>query len=248
MKMDPWQDVANFLAVATPEEVRGLLRKIIKQLTPENFDGHFARRDDPSGDGDDLVAFELENLMNTQSIGFAIEIIPLLYPYLDKWSGKGLELTALDVGPRTGAGSNLIGKLFASHFSSLVLHVDTLDIDPTFIDYQTERWQNIRNAYEGDLFKCPSKSYDYVMCSHTIEHLRDPVPFCEDLVRVARDKVFIYCPFNELNPIPDHHTVSMEIIERLNAAEMKILPSWWSRKDGKIADCVFLVIDAQGAH
>lgn len=64
---------------------------------------------------------------------------------------------------------------------------------------------------------CCEKSYDYVFCSHVIEHVPDPIDFCKQLQRIARHYCFITAPFNEdsANLSPGHiNTFTEELFKK----------------------------------
>ncbi len=83
----------------------------------------------------------------------------------------------------------------------------------------------INKFSNGNLYDMESDSYDICLCSHTIEHLDDPVDFVLNLKRVAREFAIISCPFEEENPIPGHHTVTLEIINKCKPKKMEIYKS-----------------------
>lgn len=221
---------------------QSLLAEMGNIAVPEDYTGYFIDPNKPAAERRRETLYELDGLVNAQSIGFTVELIPYLYPFLETMKGRGRHLEALDVGSRTGAGASLIADLFMTYHSHCATWVDTLDIDPTFREYQQSRWPHIRSAISGDVFELPSASYDYVICSHTIEHIPDPVPFCRQLQRIARDHVFLYCPYDEQNPIPGHHTVDDGVLDALGAENRKIFKSWWWRPVGEMADVVLFTL------
>jgi SAM-dependent methyltransferase len=228
-----------------PAERRAsVLIDLFHSTVPPDYGGFFVDRSKSEADQREQVLFELDGLVNAQSIGFAVEMIPLMYPYLQTLEGKDRYLEVLDVGSRTGAGAALLADIFMSYHSRLPTYVDTIDIDPTFHEYRSSRWPRLRQNLVGDVFSLSAKSYDIIVCSHTVEHLSEPIPFCRKLQAVAKNWVFIYCPYNEINPIPGHHTVNDALIDQLMPVEKRILPSWWWRPKGEPAECVFVVLPA----
>ena len=177
----------------------------------------------------ELAIYQLDAFHNAQSIGFMIELISRLTGRMAQLPRQA-EFTVLDVGCRTGAGSSLLGEAFPSHFTYSRLAVDTLDIDPTFREYQIARWPYIRQARIGNLFDLEDNSYDIVVCSHTIEHFRDPGPFVRKLQSVGRLLTAVYCPYNESNPISGHFCISPEFVDSFSPLDKEIFDSWWWRK------------------
>lgn len=241
--------VARFASLP-PVKQRGALATMIRSLLPPSFIPRYR----PPGvdltrgrEYRNYAAFELDALWNAQSLGFMVELLPMMYPYLATFEGKKQSIQCLDVGSRTGAGGALVSDLFQSYFAVLRIEVDTIDIDKSFQAYQIARWPHIRQAIIGDIFEIGDHTYDIVICSHTIEHLADPVAFARKLSRIARHYAFFYCPYAEDDPIPGHRRVDDTLLERLQPLERRVLPSWWWRtpKQQGMQDCVFFVL--QGA-
>jgi SAM-dependent methyltransferase len=240
-------DVVAAFGALSPDRKRVVLTEMMRRLTPDAFIPHF--RPAPV----DLVgyrefreyaAFELEVLYNAQSIGFMVEMIPLMYPYLTLLQDKKKVLRCLDVGPRTGAGSALLATVFQAYFAVLKIETDTIDLDGTFRDYQIARWPALQQVLIGNIFDLEDASYDIVISSHTIEHQEDPLPFARKLSRLARDFAFIYCPYDEINPIQGHHRVGDAVVDQLQPVGRQVVPSWWYRtRDAlRMHDCIFFVL------
>lgn len=236
--------VNAFLSVPV-EERSAVLRDIFHAIVPTDHRGFFVDQTKAKALQRDETLFEFDGLVNAQSIGFSVEMLPQMYPYLRELEGRGRYLEALDVGSRTGAGAALVAELFMSYHSHLPTYVDSIDIDPTFLEYRRSRWPRLRRNLAGNVFDLAPKSYDFIVCSHTIEHLEDPIAFCRQLQLIARDLVFIYCPFNEENPIPGHHTVGNALVDSLEPVAKHVLRSWWWRPNGVPNDCVFFVLRAR---
>lgn len=155
---------------------------------------------------------------NKQSLAFYLEVLPFFYSYiLDSGLPLKTSYSFLDVGARTGAGANLYAELFSSETwgYEVKLVVDTIDINQDWNDYMKLN-PFINKHSNTDLFDLPNHSYDICFCSHTIEHLDNPVEFVRQLKNVSRKFALISCPFNELNPIPGHHTITMDMINECN--------------------------------
>lgn len=154
-------------------------------------------------------------------------MLPFFYEYVRI---AGVELkqaySLLDVGPRTGAGANLLGQVFADEQWGYLLKlvVDTTDINPDWNDF-IRLMPYIHQNLNVDIFTMEENTYDFCFCSHTIEHLDDPVGFVKQLKKIARKFAFITCPFEEAEPIPGHHTVTREIVERCEPKYIKTYKS-----------------------
>ena len=51
-----------------------------------------------------------------------------------------------------------------------------------------------------DIFMIEDRAWDFIICSHVIEHVSDPKTFLKRLQQLARDFVLVACPWAE-NPI-----------------------------------------------
>lgn len=114
-------------------------------------------------------------------------------------------LSVLDVGPRTGAGLALLRLLHhpAAYTRLKFDPVVGIDIDPDFDAVAKAEFPDI-GSIVGDIFDLAPKSFDVVTCSHTIEHIAEAEAFVGQLANIARRAVFIACPFDEKNRIPEH--------------------------------------------
>lgn len=141
------------------------------------------------------------NIKDVQSITFTCEILPTIWDLYADFSGK---LTLLDVGTRTGAGTAIIGYLHQLYsLNRIKIETTAVDIDATYVEYARKHYP-FANFKKGDIFKIDSDSYDVVLCSHTIEHVDDPVGFLAQLKRIARQYVILACPFGEKELISGH--------------------------------------------
>ncbi len=134
----------------------------------------------------------------------------------------------LDVGPRSGAG--LAFLRLAHHpesFSSLKLDpVHGIDLDPCFARISELEFPDIFSRTE-DIFNIQSKSFDIVICSHTIEHLPDPVSFIKQLEFISRKYVVLAAPFEERIPLTNGHLVKFdgEFLDALGYTERIVYTS-----------------------
>lgn len=179
---------------------------------------------------------------NKQSLAFYSEIIPYFWDYFLLSNNKtNNSYTIVDIGARTGAGANLLGEMFSDTAWGypIQLIVDIIDISDAFSEY----WNLlpfVNDAKVVDLFDVEEKSYDICFCSHTIEHLDDPIPFIEQMKKVSRLFSIISCPFEEKDPIKGHHCVSYETIQKCNPKYFKTYKSVNRWKDD--LECVVFAV------
>lgn len=209
---------------------------------PEDYSGFFVDQTKPEDERRSEVLYELDALINAQSIGFMVEIIPLMYPFFKKLCGRGRHIEALDVGSRTAAGTALLSDIFISHHSRVPTWFDSIEIDSTFDEYRQSRWPHLRASIIGDIFELPKNSYDYVICSHTIEHLDNPTEFCHKMQDIARDYVFITCPFEEQHPIYGHRKITSSFIDSLSPIGKHVFDSWWWKAQDGSREVAFFVL------
>ena len=145
---------------------------------------------------------QLRNVFDVQSCVFMCELLPTLWNLYP--SGQH-QLSLLDVGPRTGAGTGLLQFLHhPESFSRIKLRTTAIDIDGSYRDYAAVHSPGVEYLV-GDIFDTTlARSFDVVLCSHTLEHLADPQPFLSRLRQMAKAWVIVACPFDEKDLIPGH--------------------------------------------
>lgn len=145
---------------------------------------------------------QLRNVFDVQSCVFTCEILPALWALYPNGQHR---LNLLDVGPRTGAGTGLLQYLHhPESFSRIKLHTTAIDIDPTYKDYAAVHSPDVEYLV-GDIFdESLARTFDVVLCSHTLEHLAEPLPFLRRLQALAKAWVIVACPFDEKDCIPGH--------------------------------------------
>jgi hypothetical protein len=234
------EELVELVAQRSPRDKRKILKSIIDSLVPEKFGPFFMPPTIPPQEVPAYKAWELEYMANVQSMGFIVEMMPHIHKLLREFP-IGV-YTCLDVGTRTGSGANLFGQLFGSLCSYIQIKVDTIDKDPTFADYQMARYKDVRHIMVGDVFQVPDQSYDFVICSHTLEHIDDPIPFAQKLTKIAKRYAFFYMPYNEQDPLLlDHRRIDDKLVDALNPINKAVIDSWHWRKGEEQTpqQCVF---------
>lgn len=176
--------------------------------------------------------YELDYLVNAQSVGFMCDLIPVLQGVLrqikqDLKPSYGARYSILDVGSRTAAGAELLAGIFYGYMS-VCFDVDAVDLNPAYKSYSDAFNHCIRKYFVQDAFELTA-SYDFILSSHTIEHVEQPLEFVRRLSQLSRFGAIFYCPFNEPDPIPGHYTVTLEQIMSFGAVKIWVVDSWWWR-------------------
>ncbi len=168
----------------------------------------------------------VEHKSNPQSMHFMADIVPIIERIYPREKGKKINLNVLDVGPRTGAGSGLLAKLYSPQsWARIKMKITAMDIDDTFQEYANFCFPEI-NYVVGDIYDIqPGRKWDLVICSHTIEHVPDPKRFAERLIELSKGYVIISCPFLEdKNNLCRGHvnSITLEFIAQFDPLMMHI--------------------------
>ena len=110
--------------------------------------------------------------------------------------------TILDVGVGGGIEVKLMRKLGINNV------IDICDYSQKSIDFVNSKPLDINNAFVCDIEKGLDKdnnSYDIVMGLEIIEHLEDPKVAIAEMIRMARKKVIITCPYKNTFRHRQHH-------------------------------------------
>ena len=177
-----------------------------------------------------------------QAVGFMVDVLDVLRRTLvPRHLGERLDL--LDLGAKSGAGSQLIGFLGqATSFSKVKFNVTCADIDPTFQRYCVAKHPNVEYL-NADVFEV-GRQWDVVICSHVIEHVPDPAEFVRRLRTIARRYVILAFPFLEdpANLIPGHlHSLGHDFLRELKPASHQIYDGlFWTQ-----SLCAIAVLDVR---
>ncbi len=176
--------------------------------------------------------YELEHLVNAQSIGFMCDLIPIFQGILRQIQSRinpqhGTRYSILDVGSRTAAGTELLAEVFYGYMS-ICFDVDAVDLNPAYKGYSDTFNHCIRDYFVQDAFAL-TREYDFLLSSHTIEHVEHPIEFVQRIAQLSRYGAVFYCPVNEINPIAGHYTITIDQIKAFGAVKIWIIDSWWWR-------------------
>lgn len=80
-----------------------------------------------------------------------------------------------------------------------------LDVDPRTV------------YYDGGIFPFEAGAFDYVICSHVLEHVTDPLAFCSEVFRVGRAGYFEYpiIYYEYVYDIPAHCNIFKKVREEV---------------------------------
>lgn len=170
-----------------------------------------------------------ENFSIPQSAQFMIDCLPRIRGLI-KDLPRGEAIEVLDVGAASGAGSHLLALLNRSNQFGPAMNVDALDILESFKPYAEEFFPDINYMVEDLYLVDPARTWDLVICSHTIEHLRDPRSFILELQRRARHWALIYAPFEEqhVDGVGHLFSVTLKFIESFHPKSVEVMksPAW----------------------
>lgn len=171
------------------------------------------------------VGVPLEIGSGIQSKQFMIDLLPHIQSFLGGYK-RGSAFSVLDVGSGTGHGANLLASLYARAELGYTLKVTCLDINEHYrryiegiCSYVSFKRQNVFALEE---------SYDLVIASHVVEHVKEAVGFCEQLQRCAREAVFIAAPFEEPEDRLTNghvHSLGQEFLDQLDTRSTHIMES-----------------------
>lgn len=189
--------------------------------------------------------YNFEFLFAPQSMQFVIDCIPEYHRVLLKYWNRKDELTLLDVGAGSAAGTNLLAHLHYERVIYSRIKVDAVDFIPV-----RKRWAQCHyplvNYLVDDVANLPSKNWDLVICNHCLEHVPEPLNFCEELVRVCSGFAFVYAPFKEKNRSPSHRNfITKKLFSKFKKESMKIIKSMAWHADQPDDTCILVVLDCR---
>ncbi len=190
-------------------------------------------------------ADRFEYAFGAQSTQFVIDMIPYIHEIMVRHYNRFDALSLIDVGPGSCIGTNLLVALHSDHIVYSKLNVSAID----YTDLR-ERW--VRALYPkidyqvGDVFDLAEMAWDFVVCSHVIEHLEQPRPFIEQLMKICKGFAFVYSPFEETDRIPHHlSTISRQTYQGIEKCRLEVIKSMGWRGDVPGEYCLLAIIDCR---
>ncbi len=188
---------------------------------------------------------KFEYASGAQSIQFMADLLPFLHDKMVRHYDRSDELNVLDVGAGSAAGTHLLAQLHTDDIIWSRLRVDAVDHVPW-----RQRWVAVHyphvNYQVTASSALPSRHWDFVVCSHVVEHLADPLTMIDDVLRSCRGFAFIYAPYNEVALSPGHLSViTEETFLRHGACEIHVMDSMGFHGAGR--RCILAVFDRRDA-
>ena len=184
-------------------------------------------------------------LYRPQSMIFYSELFPTLFDQLSKFQ-CGQNSSVLDVGGGSGAGTQLLAQMFRSGLSGYTGRFTVIDIDPVWQSF-SEVLNGLVDYIVGDVFQVKDKSFDIVVCSHTIEHIREDFAssFVRKCVAICRKFALFYAPFEERDLIPGHlFSITNTFLTQFKPCFLEIRNSAGWQKAGEKSRCAIFVCAA----
>ncbi|HAJ57184.1 MAG TPA: hypothetical protein DCL35_05380 [Candidatus Omnitrophica bacterium] len=102
---------------------------------------------------------------------------------------KNEDFSLLDIGCALGDGCELLQKMFPR------AHVEGADFSPVSIEKARKKSGEI-NYFLLDILKdAPPRSYDYIVLSHILEHVNDPLAIIDKYLRFVKKAILISTPY-----------------------------------------------------
>lgn len=223
MSDDEFDKVREHWLLATEAMKDAVFKANPKQLHPDRLKFEFAA--------------------GAQSIQFMADLLPHLHSRMTRHYDRFERLKLLDVGAGSGAGSQLLAQLHSD--TKVWSHLDITAID--YVDWRS-RW--VAMHYPRIDYRVmpssslPAREWDFVVCSHVIEHLEDPRAMIADILRACRGFAFIYAPYNEVELSPGHlSTITEATFEGFGESEIHLAASMGFYGEGR--QCIIAIFDCR---
>lgn len=198
----------------------------------------------PNGGAGRFSREEFENLWGGQSTIFMADILPFLHAKLIGHYRRSQVLKVLDVGAASGFGSSFLASLHRDHSIYSRFEVEAVDISASRKRWVQATAPDVR-FHVADLFDLPSRHWDLVICSHVLEHVKEPKPFVDRLRDICRGFAFVYTPFAEDPRIPAHVSMITEATYEGLPAELHVIKSMGWHPNRPEDHCLLAVIDCR---
>ena len=249
-------NVENNEIIDLLNRLRESINSKVPHLEGEEFDETIALFHQVYGDLKDIVfdnrnkgaRKDFEDGWGGQSIQFVIDCIPEIHRIMKLHYKRSDDLSLLDVGAGSGAGSNIFTMIHSGRRVYSKLNVDAIDYTDSRLRWVKTVYPKVNYAV-ADVYELPRKKWDIVFCSHVIEHVPAPRQFLEQLVEICKGYLFVYSPYNEIDRIPAHiNTITESLYEGLNIEKIHIMKSMAWHADIENDMCLLAVIDCKEAN
>lgn len=186
-------------------------------------------------------------LWTAQSQIFVVDCLPHILKVLRQHHLRRDTVSMLDIGAATGAGTSLLKTLLSNNMLWCRVEV-------TGIDLFGHRLICAKNNYPdfdyliGDIFGHEGV-YDYVFCSHVVEHVPGTEIFIKRMTEMCRKNVFVYTPFEEAELIQGHRNrISKQTYANFDVSEFIEIKSagWrWGKPDSDM--CLLAILKGKAA-
>ena len=228
--------IGNITELSEPEfnETIQLWHEVVDELKDTVFDSR-----------NGLSRSEYELGWGGQSTLFAIDCIPHFHHILKKYYNRKDDLSFLDVGGGSGAGANVFALIHSDRFVYSKLKIDIIDYVPLRKRWIQSVYPNV-NYTVGDIYDIVDQQWDFVFCSHVIEHVPNPKKFCQQLTKICKGFAFIYAPYNEIERISCHrNTITEDLFHGFNLDSLKVLKSMGWHADRPEDKCILAIVNCK---
>ena len=186
-----------------------------------------------------------ENKWVAQTLQFAIDCVPELHRILLRHYKRADHLSLLDVGAGSGVGANLIASLHADRMIYSKIDVDAIDYIDKRLLWAKMQYPKVNYTVE-DLYNLKDRKWDFIFCSHCLEHVPSPREFCQKMVELCKGFVFVYTPYNEIELMTDHiNTITEEFYGDFNVDRIQIFKSMAWRADRPEDKVILATLDCR---
>jgi hypothetical protein len=166
------------------------------------------------------------------------EIIPFLhklYLPLPELETK----TVLDIGPLNFAGTALLASIHSRNSPNrLRLKVSALDIESRLAVMKEIVAPEIEFIC-GDLYKLKNRIFDFIIASHVVEHVPNPMSFIRAMQEISRDFVIIAVPWMEEFPLTGSHinVIDKAFVDGVGGQDLQVYTNYCWGKHRQV--CMF---------